>query len=174
MTLKYIGPEKLIGNPVVDETDDATDDDLDWLMDSVVYVSSAVAEPAEVHTEEEVRQYNIESEDLHFKNNLNDEDDFLNLTVIDNSVLLPPISENLFEQPVLELVPQIPDWMPDMLTDQYRLIVLVLNAQMIGIASIDPEFDFMENEIIDHIICTIGTGSEFDNQLAILTPEENI
>jgi len=39
---------------VVDETDDATDDDLDWLMDSVVCVSPAVAEPAEVHPEEEV------------------------------------------------------------------------------------------------------------------------
>jgi len=45
--------------------------------------------------------------------------------------------------------------MPEILTDQYRLIVLVLNVQMIGIASIDPELDFMENEILDYIICSI-------------------
>ncbi|CAI6350080.1 unnamed protein product [Macrosiphum euphorbiae] len=170
---KYEKNNNIIENPVVNETEDVTDEDLDWLMDSVVCVRPAVAEPAEVHLEEEVRQYNIESEDLQFENNIEDDDDFFNLTVIDDELLPPPMPEKLFEHSVLDAVPQIPDWMPEKLSDQYLLIALLLNALMIRMASEDPDMEFMEDTIIDHLICKIGTDSDFDKQLDYLTPDED-
>lgn len=42
-----------------------------------------------------------------------------------------------------------------MLSDQYLIIALVLNSQMIGIASMDPDLEFMEEDIINYIICSI-------------------
>lgn len=45
--------------------------------------------------------------------------------------------------------------MPEKLSDQYLLIALLLNALMIRMASEDPDMEFMEDTIIDHLICKI-------------------
>jgi len=45
--------------------------------------------------------------------------------------------------------------MPEKLSDQYLLIALLLNAHMIGMASEDPDLEFMEDKIIDYLICKI-------------------